>query len=139
MADADELPVVGANGDDEDVDDEQLVEKIKRSLARIVDDLTTVRVITAIADPQVQVMKHPTEDKRTQVRIEINGKHSAFVTELDLVDGDVRTFLPTDHPDHPAVKALHEKNAEEASKVLIKNIEALGNAATAIIQAIRQG
>jgi hypothetical protein len=118
-------------------DNEGLVQRTLDSLSRAMADLTTVRVITMIADSPVKVVNDAKNSERTVTEISLSGDHEAFVTEVNLVDGDLMAVVPSSYAEHQNVADLHAKNVARASKVVPENLEAAANAATALLRALR--
>ena len=117
--------------------DDALVENIKNSVRRFVTDLTNVKVVTVIEQSPVEYVF---DDSGTRVieRLKEEKPVDAFVTEIDLVDGDLVHVVPPSYADHPEIADLHSKNVGRASNVVPANLKAMADAAQALIQALQR-
>lgn len=107
---------------------------IKNTIARVYGSLVHVTVVTAVGGVTATLTAQ--DGEKIDVTLASDGTATAFVTQIDLLEGDVVSSLPENYDELQFVLALHEKNVELASKVLPANIEALVNAGRQVIKLI---
>lgn len=107
---------------------------IKNTIARVYGSLVNVTVVTTVGGVTATLTAQ--DGEKIDVTLASDGTATAFVTQIDLLEGDVVSSLPENYDELQFVLALHEKNVELASKVLPANIEALVNAGRQVIKLI---
>lgn len=106
--------------------------RVKTTIAKVYNNVVNVTVVTTVGGVTANLTA--AGEEKITVTLTSGGTPRAFVTQLDLLEGDIVTALPDDFADLPTVLALHERNVETASKVLPANIEALVNAGREVIK-----
>ncbi len=107
---------------------------IKNTIARVYSSLVNVTVVTTVGGVTATLTAQ--DGEKIDVALASDGTATAFVTQIDLLEGDVVSSLPENYDELQFVLALHEKNVELASKVLPANVEALLNAGRQVIKLI---
>ena len=113
------------------------IEKIRDTISNAVTDLVCVRVITAVGDEPIMVVRDEKSVHRTVAELKQGSLTQAFVTELNLLDGDTMAVEPKNYGDHEKLAELHTENVDRATKVVRDNIEAVVNAARAVIEVLQ--
>lgn len=107
---------------------------IQKTITEIYNGLSNVSVVTAVADPMVNLS---TEKGKIVVDISSKTDVKAFITQINLVDGDVISTLPTDYGDHHPVLEMHTRQVAASVEVLPNNIRTLARVASEIIDIVK--
>lgn len=116
--------------------DDPSPEGVTAMIARIYEALANVTVVTVVGGTTVDLTQPTGEKIRAQVRTSEQAK--PFVTQLDLVEGDLVTSVPADVEELPSVLALHQQNVNTAVSVLPGNLQALIDAGRQVIDLLEK-
>ncbi len=108
--------------------------RIKTTISRLYNNMVNVTVVTGVGDLGIRIS---TTDEDEKFHLDIADQQQtlqAFVTQFDLLEGDIVTTVPDDYAQHPAIQQLHERNVATATRVLPDNITALVNAGREVIR-----
>lgn len=108
--------------------------RLKTTISNLYNNLVNVTVVTAIGDLGVQLTTNDDNEKIAFTIPPQTKPVDAFVTQFDLLEGDIVSTLPTNYAEHPSVQELHHRNVETATKVLPENIESVVNAGREVIK-----
>ena len=99
--------------------------------------MINVTVITAVGDTEVTLS---TTDGRINAQVQADPAvlKSVFVTQFNLLEGDIIATAPKALDELDKVAELHSSNVEKAVSVLPSNIQALVNTAKEIIALIER-
>jgi hypothetical protein len=106
--------------------------RVKTTIARVYDKLVNLTVVTTVGGVGVELYQEP-GSPRVLFRVNREKATSAFLTQMNLLEGDVTTSLPDNYAELASVQELHERNVTAAAKVLPDNITALVNAGREVI------
>ena len=113
---------------------QQEADGIKKTVATVFNSLANVQVITGVGDVTVTLQ---TGMGKIHSTVTHDGdEFTAFVTQFNLLDGDILTTVPTGYQNHDPVRSLHERNVRMGIATLPGNIGALVGAAESIIKLI---
>jgi hypothetical protein len=107
--------------------------RVKTTIANVYNNLVNVTVVTAVGNLQVDLTTQ-TGSEKLHLTVQPGGVLRSFVTQIDLLEGDVLATLPDNFDELKSVQELHERNVEMAAKVLPNNIAALVNAGRELIR-----
>lgn len=110
---------------------------ILQRLVGIFEELTEIKVVTAVEDVTVRLTQ---KNGRTKTEFDPAAEpiNRAIVTIFDLVDGDVTNIISPELKDDEAIRSFHAAQVEKSLTVLPENISALVKFGQALIQEIRQ-
>lgn len=108
--------------------------RLKTTISNLYNNLVNVTVVTGVGDLGIELGTKGGNDKIHVTVPELSRSIPIFVTQFDLVEGDIVTTLPVEYAEHQTVQELHERNVAMATRVLPENITALVNAGREVLR-----
>lgn len=112
-------------------------QSILQRLGNIFDELTEIRVVTAVENVTVRLTQKGTRTK-TEFDPGAEPITRAIVTIFDLIDGDVTNIIAPELKDDEAVRSFHAMQVEKSLAVLPDNLNAILKFGQALMNEIRQ-
>src|SRR5436309_11433040 len=99
-------------------------ESVLQRLGNIFDELTEIKVVTAVQNLTVRLTP---KNGATKTEFDPSGEPitKAIVTIFDLVDGDVTNIIAPELKDDEAIKAFHVEQLKHSLAVLPDNLRAV--------------
>ena len=112
-------------------------QSILQRLTSIFDELTEIKVVTAVENVSVRLTQ---KGSRTKTEFDPGGEPitRAIVTIFDLIDGDVTNIISPELKDDEAIRSFHAMQVEKSLVVLPDNVNALVKLGVSLINEIRQ-
>jgi hypothetical protein len=112
-------------------------QSILQRLGNIFDELTEIKVITAVENVTVRLTQKGTRTK-TEFDPGAEPITRAIVTIFDLIDGDVTNVISPELKDDEAIRSFHASQVEKSLAVLPANVAAILQFGRALIDELRQ-
>ncbi|MGI0000773.1 MAG: hypothetical protein ACRD6Q_06080 [Nitrososphaeraceae archaeon] len=105
-------------------------ENLFKRIESAVDDMTTLKIVTAVGNVTISEEDKSVDDEGTKIRTEKYENAKAIITKIDLIDGDFETtidvaFTTAEDTSYSTIYQDHMARIKEGHAIVEKNITTL--------------